>query len=659
MSDEFVQPVSGWAGAIRRRRNGLVQRLGVGAATAMLTSTVLGWSFCAPWILAYGVIQLIELYVFAPINKHRLETMSPLRSALGCVVMALNTALYCLPAIPLWLVGGPMGGLCATIMVLASVVYSIVNSLTSVRVLVSTIAPEFVYLALTPVFMMSFAASTAFATAAGGAVVVFGIYSVVAWQRMTQTTLEAERSQTDLQTKLQEARRAAASSAAFLAAVGHDLRTPIGAILSSAETLDHGLTNKTARANSALITDAGLMMKAMLDDLLDHSKLNAGRMTVEAADFNLRVMLGQTLRLWQGPIRAKGLTLRITGSRSIPTLVHGDSMRVRQILNNLMSNAVKFTAKGTITLNLNAWPEEPSGYALLIEVSDTGSGMTPAQLERLFKPFDQTATGVSAQYGGTGLGLSISHDLAELMGGRLTARSTAGHGAQFTLAISLGAALTGRAEVMVDPDSARGDIAKSLVLTPVAQAATALVPAAPAAPSEPTPVVSEDIIVEAAPAVETEQPITSDADQDEDTDQPLRVLIVDDHEINRRAIELILTPLGCNTASAADGMQALQLSQATAFDVIFMDVRMPELDGRETTRRLRATPGPNAETPVIAVTADTAPEDVAACMAAGMTYFVSKPLTPASLLGALQQVLSQGQTDAEMGVENGTDTAAA
>jgi len=622
----------------------------------MLTSTVLGWGFCAPWIVAYGVIQLVELYIFAPINQRRLEAMSPLRSALGCVVMALNTALYCLPAIPLWLIGGPMGGLCATVMVLASVVYSIVNSLTSVRVLVSTIAPEFLYLALMPVFMISFGASMAFATAAGGAVVVFGIYSVVAWQRMTQTTLAAERSQTDLQTKLQEARRAAASSAAFLAAVGHDLRTPIGAILSSAETLDHALTTKSARANSALITDAGLMMKAMLDDLLDHSKLNAGRMTVEAADFNLRTMLGQTLRLWQGPIRAKGLTLRITGSRSIPTLVHGDSMRVRQILNNLMSNAVKFTAKGTITLNLNAWPEEPGGYALLIEVSDTGSGMTPAQLERLFKPFDQTATGVSAQYGGTGLGLSISHDLAELMGGRLTARSNAGRGSQFTLAISLGAALTGRAEVLVDPDSARGDIAKSLVLTPVAPLLAAPVaPAraapAPVSPSEPTPMGIEDIIVEAEPALKVEQPMASDADQDDDADRPLRVLIVDDHEINRRAIELILTPLGCDTASAADGMQALQLSQATAFDVIFMDVRMPELDGRETTRRLRATPGPNAETPVIAVTADTAPEDVAACMAAGMTYFVSKPLTPASLLGSLQQVLSQSQTDSETGAE--------
>ena len=123
--------------------------------------------------------------------------------------------------------------------------------------------------------------------------------------------------------------------------------------------------------------------------------------------------------------------------------------------------------------------------------------------------------------------------------------------------------------------------------------------------------------------------------------------MVDDHDINRRAVELILSPLGCAISAAADGMAALRLCETEAFDVIFMDVRMPELDGRETTRRIRAGAGLNAGTPVIAVTADTSPEDVAACMDAGMTYFVSKPLTPPALLNALQQVLSGEEADSE------------
>jgi CheY-like chemotaxis protein len=154
-------------------------------------------------------------------------------------------------------------------------------------------------------------------------------------------------------------------------------------------------------------------------------------------------------------------------------------------------------------------------------------------------------------------------------------------------------------------------------------------------------------VAEAGTAVET-------ADEN---DRPLRVLVVDDHDINRRAVELILAPLGCDISTAADGLLALAQCETAAFDVIFMDVRMPELDGRETTRRLRAGGGPNATVPVIAVTADTSPDDIAACMAAGMTHFVSKPLTPATLLGALQQVLAGA--DEEAGEGTSIETVAA
>ena len=129
----------------------------------------------------------------------------------------------------------------------------------------------------------------------------------------------------------------------------------------------------------------------------------------------------------------------------------------------------------------------------------------------------------------------------------------------------------------------------------------------------------------------------------------MRVLVVDDHDINRRAIQLILQPLGCDIATAADGMAALKICESTGFDLIFMDVRMPELDGRETTRRIRAGDGPNARVPVIAVTADTAPEDIAACTAAGMTYFVPKPITPPMLLGAINHVMMMDQGEDEAG----------
>jgi CheY-like chemotaxis protein len=308
-------------------------------------------------------------------------------------------------------------------------------------------------------------------------------------------------------------------------------------------------------------------------------------------------------------------------------------MRLRQILNNLISNAVKFTAKGAVTVRLNGWIEEPGGHAILIEIADTGPGMTAAQVARLFTPFDQTMDGISARHGGTGLGLSISRQLADLMGGRLTARSRPGEGARFTLALRL---LPGEMIEAVTPgldQASRDAVARVLSNRPTAPAAApqALEAAHPA----PAPAVAETAS-DSAP---------EEAYDDEDEGRPMRVLVVDDHDINRRAIQLILQPLGCDIATAADGMAALKICEQTAFDLIFMDVRMPELDGRETTRRIRAGAGPNADVPIIAVTADTSPEDIAACTAAGMTYFVPKPITPPMLLGAITHVMTMAQPE--------------
>lgn len=366
-------------------------------------------------------------------------------------------------------------------------------------------------------------------------------------------------------------------------------------------------------------------------------------MSIEAADFNLRTLLAQTLRLWAGPIRGKGLDLRIEGAHAMPAMVRGDAMRLRQVLNNLISNAVKFTETGSITLRLKAWDEEPYGHAVLIEVADTGPGMRPEQLSRLFTPFDQTEAGVSARHGGSGLGLSISRNLVELMGGRLVARSRPGEGACFTVSVVFAPAADATVRTTALDAGARADVARALA--PLA-APLAAVRTAPAAVVQPTssPAIEEILAVVAEPAPQNEDLETA-GPEDAEGERPLRALVVDDHDINRRAVELILAPMGCEIASAADGLAALELCGTQAFDVIFMDVRMPELDGRETTRRLRAGGGPNADVPVIAVTADTGEQDIAACMAAGMTYFVSKPLTPSALLGALQFVLAGGEEE--------------
>jgi len=664
MSEVAIQTTAErWEPAVLQRRRALLQRLGMGAATAMIFSPLFGWEVSAAWIVVYFAVQLMDLVVFAPINAGQPEKMGTLRTVAGGLMLFLNAASFGSLSVALWIFGGPMGGVCAAIVLASGAIYGVVNSPRSAEVLVITIAPHCIYLAMMPFFMIANGAEPAFVTAVAISVVVFIAYCVSTWRSMNEAYEAESRARIDAERRGLEAERAMASRSAFLAAIGHDLRTPIGAILTGAAELDRTAGDASARANAALITDASLMMKGLLDNLLDHSKLDAGRMTVEVGDFNLRAMLAQTLRLWAGPVRAKGLSLRVEGAHEAPAMVRGDAMRLRQVLNNLVSNALKFTDTGSVTLRLRSWAEEPSGHAILIEVEDTGPGMTAAQLLRLFTPFDQTAEGVSARHGGTGLGLAISRDLVGLMGGRLTARSLPGQGACFTLSLVLAPAINPEAVVKVLDADSRADVARVLRPAEVARAAlkTAPVVAASEPAAEPGSAV-EALLASLLPApveigaegpaesakadepvVEAVMSATEAAPAEEEEGRPLRVLVVDDHDINRRAVELILAPLGCDISTAADGLAALRQCDAAAFDVIFMDVRMPELDGRETTRRLRAGASLNATTPVIAVTADTAPDDIAACMAAGMDYFVSKPLTPPALLGALQQVLSAAE----------------
>lgn len=628
---------SGWVDAIRQRRKALLQRLGMGAASAIVFSPILGWDFSALWVAGYFLVQVLDLWVFGPINSGRAASFSPPRLAAASVMLVLNAAYFGSLSVPLWLVGGPMGGVCAAILLSSGAIYAVVNAPRSRTVLALTITPQFLYLAATPIFMVIFGASAAFATAVAIAICVFMTYCLSTWQRMDASRKSEEAARLDAERRRVEAERVMESRQAFLAAVGHDLRTPISAILAGAGVLQDGAVDRTARNQAQLITDAGLMMKSLLDDLLDHAKIEAGGMTVEINDFNLRSLIAQTARLWQGPVASKGLRLRIEGAAQVPARVRGDAMRLRQVLNNLISNAVKFTDRGSITLKLTVWDEEPSGHAMLIEVRDTGPGMTPAQIARLFQPFDQTAEGVSARHGGTGLGLAISRHLTELMGGRLTARSHPGEGSSFTIAVSFPRALSESEALPTLDRSGREVVARALGGLP-APAPKEMSPRAPA-PVAPTPVDAASLEPGVAVDVDRVEPVDGTAEDD----APMRVLVVDDHDINRRAIQLILQPLGCEVTTAADGMAALKACDAQSFDLIFMDVRMPELDGRETTRRLRASDNANARIPVIAVTADTSPDDIAACADAGMTYFVPKPITPATLLGAVNHVMN-GET---------------
>lgn len=393
------------------------------------------------------------------------------------------------------------------------------------------------------------------------------------------TTEDARRAQEEALAQAEEGRRlaeaATESKSAFVAMISHELRTPISAIAAGAAELRRDARDRNAQSNAQLIVDAGSMMRTLLDDLLDLAKLDAGRMEAETIAFDPRRAVLDAIRLWRPQARAKGLRLSLSGGHALPGWVTGDPTRLRQVLNNLFSNAIKFTRAGSVRLAIAV-----EGDRVTLALADTGPGMTDDQVARLFTPFDQLDAGVARKHGGSGLGLVISRQLARLMGGDLTATSAPGQGAVFTLTLPMPAA---------EPEAA----------DPV------------------------DFLA-----------------------APPRVLVVDDHAINRQAIALVLAQVGVSPAAAASAEEGLERLAAEPFDIVLMDVYMPDMDGREATRRLRAAAGPNQATPVIAITASATARDWEACLAAGMNGHVAKPIEPAQLYTALETALSGGRAAA-------------
>lgn len=645
---------SGWSKAISVRRQHLLNRVAAGGVSAIVFAPIIGTGVALAWLGAYMVSLLLERIAVRPERGQNGHAPTGLSGILSDAIIFTSATVFAWIAFPLWFLGGAFGGLCAIACLGASLLQSVSSGAGSKRVTYVTVAPTALIALTTPWLMIQLNAPTAHIIAASTALIVFLAIAVSTAHRLFESNQAQHKAMVMAETKRLQAEQAMESRTAFLSMIAHDLRTPITAILTGADTLrqdikpeqqPHPVGQKLGH-RLAMIEDAGLMMNALLNDLLDQARIEAGCMSINKHPFDLRRMMGQTIRLWAPVIKRKGLQLHLDIEKGMPRLVYGDEIRLRQVLNNIVSNAVKFTDKGSITLRAYSWLDDQSNYALTFELVDTGYGMTPTQVERLFNRFDQTSDDIGSRFGGSGLGLSVSHDLVRLMDGRLTARSVAGAGTNFTVAITLPPA--DEDEVALNPQvSDEAILPYRLAISTLDAAPQFTLREEPAAaPVTPAPVTAYAETVQETTPEDTYEALFEPEAEAEGPDTPLRVLVVDDHEINRRAIQLILQSFDCDITMAADGMSALELARTNVFDVIFMDVRMPELDGRETTRRLRIGGGPNVNTPVIAVTADSSLDDQSACRAAGMDAFVAKPLTPSSLIGALQSTLEAHQARA-------------
>jgi PAS domain S-box-containing protein len=363
-----------------------------------------------------------------------------------------------------------------------------------------------------------------------------------------------------------------AAKSQFLAHMSHEIRTPMNAVLGLAQLLEKEPLEPGELAMVRHIRESGDSLLHIINDILDFSKIEAGQLRLDPQPFSVAEVLSHVDHLLRLTAEGKGLALEVRLSPTDLGLLMGDPLRLEQILINLVGNAIKFTAKGGVTVSAESVAMQENSARVRFEVRDTGIGIAPDVIGQLFKPFSQADASITRNFGGTGLGLAISRRLVDLMGGQMGVTSHAGQGSTFWFELPL---------LRASEQQAKADA------------------------------------VETQPAVAPAGPQLTG----------LRVLAVDDSRLNLMVVERALKLEGCSVTVAADGQQALQIltAQPHAFDVVLMDIQMPVMDGLTATREIRKDPV-LARLPVIALTAGVLPEERQAALDAGVNDFLAKPL---------------------------------
>lgn len=386
-----------------------------------------------------------------------------------------------------------------------------------------------------------------------------------------------------LEEAMHRAMAASQAKSEFLANMSHELRTPMNGILGMIDIVLDGGIEREQREHLEIAQTCAHSLLALLNDILDLSKIEAGKMVIEKIPYDIRRLLEDSLRSHASRARQKGILLQSSFSSALPGRVLGDPLRLRQILNNLVSNAVKFTEQGSVELNVDATAADAGRRATVrIEVRDTGSGIPTDKIEVIFDKFTQADGSITRRYGGSGLGLAITRKLVEMHGGTISVESEVGRGSCFVVELPF--------EVALKPGESDDWAARQAGREPVSKT---VIPG-------------------------------------------YRILVVEDNHVNQRVVTAVLRKNGFKVVVASDGQQALELLRKQPFDLVLMDVQMPLLDGIEATRRIRGELS-LGHLPIVAMTAHAMIGDRERCLQAGMDAYLAKPVQPAHLISIINQ----------------------